>query len=203
MNCQCDTVVLIDNLYICETCCRTVPQRQYDNVTDPTENNRVVGASYKRLSHLLDVIKELRCTLYSTPNKVIANNVLDKLFEKGVVNPYYQDIRSALKKLGYPNNHKTVSSLVHVLSPNRILNVTEDQIEDICYIFNRIQGYYDIHCPGSRLNFLSYPYVLKRILDLLGIETEAIKILRDKKRKALHDDIWCCILTEFIRDRIF
>jgi hypothetical protein len=65
-------------------------------------------------------------------------------------------------------------------------------------MFQAIQPSFHRYCPRDRFNFLSYAYVLNKLLRLLGMEKESkyFNLLKSKEKLRDQDAIWSKICKD-------
>ena len=101
------------------------------------------------------------------------------------------EVRLALKELGYKKFYEhaiKISSLITGRAPARLTSIQEEQLK---IMFLSIQEPFE-EFKNSRSNFLSYPFVLHKMCQLLGIShmSNTYSLLKGAAKLHKQDNIW-------------
>jgi hypothetical protein len=150
--------------------------------------------SYLRINHFSDWLLRVQAKeSYSVPEEVL-QNVMEALANanvkpEDVCNKTVLSIMKKKKMKSRVYNH--VSQICQKLTgiPPPRLSSEQDDVAKL--LFCAIQEPFERHCPSLRKNFLSYSYVVFRILELLGCDEllGSISLLSGKGKISAQDEI--------------
>lgn len=101
-------------------------------------------------------------------------------------------VRGYLKKLKLNKYYEHIPHIIYCINGISTPKLSLEIEEKLRYMFRQIQDIFDSVCPSDRTNFLSYSYLLRKLLELLG-EDEHKKFFRlHKSREKIyqHDKVW-------------
>jgi len=164
--------------------------------------------TYKRINRFDEWLSQYQAKESTEIPQEVLDSILCEMKKEGIKNMCsltIEKVRGYLKKLRLNKYYEHIPHIIYSLNgmgTPRLSNETEEKLR---YMFKQIQDIFDQVCPNDRTNFLSYSYLLYKLLELLG-EDEHKKYFRlHKNREKIynHDCIWkkiCRILGwSFIR----
>ncbi len=107
-------------------------------------------------------------------------------------------MRHILKTLGFEKYYEHTIHIISRLSKLPPPTISRETEERIRHMFMQIQAPFEKHCPKSRINFLSYSYVLHKFFQLLDLD-EFLKyfpLLKSREKLRQQDAIWKNICKE-------
>lgn len=116
-----------------------------------------------------------------------------------------EKVRGFLKKLGMNKYYENVPHIIQRLNGLETPRLNPQTEEKLRSMFRQIQDIFPLVCPNTRTNFLSYAYLLRKLLELLGEHQHKQYFRLHKSREKIynHDKIWekiCKILNwEYIK----
>ena len=163
---------------------------------------RLTAYIYKRQNHFLDHLKRVQAKESTSIKPEILEAVESELkkerIDLGDRRITTSKVRSILKKLKlqrYYNHVFTITSRLSGMSPPSLTILQE---EKLLSMFQMIQGPFERHCPPERTNMLSYSYVLRKLVEILGW-TDLVgyfPLLKSRQKVYLQDKIWKHICDE-------
>lgn len=191
---------------MCGICVRTTPQGvSFQEEQKLNKNNQF---SYKRQNHFNEWMQQFQGK--ETVN--IPDEIIEKLryeLKKQRVNDLskitHSRIRGLLKKLRENKYYEHIPYICNCLTGQRPQEMPRSLEERLRLMFNQIQEPFDKVCPPNRSNFLSYPYVLYKLCELLGEDKYLpyFPLLKSKEKLIQQDVMWkkiCELLSwEFIK----
>ncbi|KAG2424898.1 hypothetical protein HXX76_014056 [Chlamydomonas incerta] len=133
--------------------------------------NEVTYYSYKRSNHYNEWINQIQGKEYTEiPNDII-DAILVELKKQKITNMASltpKKVREILRKLKINRYYEHTSFIMYKLNgipPPRLGEETEEKLRQM---FDAIQVPYLRHGPAGRKNFLSYSYVLHKLLQIMG-----------------------------------
>lgn len=109
-------------------------------------------------------------------------------------------VRDILKDIGESKFFDHTYNIVNHLNGIPLVKFNPDQEEQLYNLFNRIQGPYEESKPENRKNFLSYPYTIYKLCELLELDSAlpCFRLLKSDAKLKEQDEIWkkmCKILN--------
>jgi hypothetical protein len=206
--CACGTKCVFDSresMLVCESCGSSRPHTYSStrnlSYTEEVNLNTISAYSYKRFNHL----QEWLSTLQAKQNTDIPESVIEGVkneFKKqrtsmrGDIKP--GKVREFLKKLGlskYYEHTALITNMLNGVPPPQLPAELEAKIKTL---FLQIQAPFQKHCPASRTNFLSYSFVLHKLVTLLGYDEYVIyfPLLKSTEKLWACEKIWKSICHE-------
>lgn len=107
-------------------------------------------------------------------------------------------MKDILKRLGLNQQYEHTTHIISKLSgrpPPTINRETEERLRNM---FKQIQIPFEMHCPPTRINFLSYAYVLHKFCELLELDDfiKCFPLLKSREKLRQQDKIWEKICEE-------
>jgi hypothetical protein len=103
-----------------------------------------------------------------------------------------QRVKNILKKLKYSEYYEHTVYIVSRLTGRAPPSLSRETEEKIKYMFKQIQEPFIRHCPTSRINFLSYSYVLHKIFKILKLDdySHYFELLKSREKLRTQEAIW-------------
>ena len=157
--------------------------------------------SYKRSNHFKEWLNQIQ----GREGTNIPNDVLDLIFteikkeritdKKSIT---FNKIREYLKKLKLNKYYEHIPNIIHKITGNRQLTISEDLEKTLVTMFDKIQEPFEKHCPKNRKNFLSYSYTLYKFFQILKMNDYLIyfPLLKSREKLFEQEQIWKNICSE-------
>lgn len=151
--------------------------------------------SYQKKNHLQELLNSVQGRETAPIPKNVIEDIQSELYKQGIVcskditrNKLY-DVLKKLKMRRYYKNQTSILTQLTGIKPKRMLSYEEDQIN---LMFGVLQKVYEKHIPEGRINFLSYPYVLYKLCELLGMcwIKPYFKLLKGNTVLHKQDSVW-------------
>jgi hypothetical protein len=165
----------------------------------------VTNYAYRRANHFAEHLAQLQGKEYTEIPDIIIDTILVELHKLKVTNMAtlkVKTIRNILKEMKVlgPNNstlelHKYYEHVPYIMY--KLTGVPppcfgEELDTKLKHMFFTIQIPYLRHAPPNRKNFMSYPYVLHKFMQLLG-RTEFVNMfpmLKSRDKLHIHEEVW-------------
>lgn len=163
-----------------------------------TRTRRPTQTQYKRENHFNDWLTQIQAKESIT----VPEKVYDKLNEELAKRRHKcftpQTIRSLMRKLGLNKYYEHIPRIIHRLHGTKPPNIDQQTEERLRIMFKMIQDPFDRHSPNRRKNFLSYAFVLRKFVGLLGLhELQAsFPLLKSRAKLYQQDQVWCKICKD-------
>lgn len=181
----------------------SIPRPSIQNFTiTTTDEQHVVPISHtQRINHFNDLLAQIQGKENPRIPNELLTTIMEHAFEDGLrekydITPKY--VYSVLKKLRlrrYYNHRVRIAYLLTGIEPE----VMTLDMEDKCrHMFVMVCATFEKHCPASRTNFLSYPYCVYKVCELLGYTqfTANLPLLKGKKNLQKQEEMFRPICAE-------
>ena len=107
-------------------------------------------------------------------------------------------IKSILKKLKLNDYYEHIPFIKSQITNKPAPTINRDTEDKLKKMFDQIQEPFEKHCPKSRINFLSYSYVLHKFCQLLELDDfiKSFPLLKSRQKLRTQDEIWKKICQE-------
>ena len=157
--------------------------------------------SYKRTNHFKEWVTQIQGREGTNiPDNVINSLIIEikkeRLTDKTLIT--YHKIKEFLKKLKMNKYYEHIPNIIHKLTGNKQLIITQDLQGQLFDMFNNIQEPFEKYCPKNRKNFLSYSYTLYKFFQLLDKNEYLIyfPLLKSREKLFEQENIWKDICKE-------
>lgn len=185
-------------------CLCTVCGSSYDDIIDSEKRAYknvppdITYFAYKRMNHLNEMLAQFQgkenANITSDTYDLIKNELKKQRHTNlNILTPLL--IRKILKKLKLTQYYDHVPYIIHKINGLPILTINHETEQKIRGMFTQIQEPFVSCRSKNRQNFLSYPYTLYKIFQLLGLDEflHCFVLLQSPERLYEHDRIWKCI----------
>ncbi len=157
--------------------------------------------SYKRTSHFKEWITQIQGREGTNIPDDIINILLieikkERLTDKSLIT--YYKIKEFLKKLKLNKYYEHIPNIIHRITGNKQLIISQELEDKLIDMFNKIQDPFIKHCPKERKNFLSYSYTLYKFFELLNKPEYLIyfPLLKSREKLFEQERVWMLICKE-------
>lgn len=151
--------------------------------------------SYKRSNHFKEWINQIQGREGTNIPADIITLLLteikkERIYDKKLIN--YEKIKEYLKKLKLNKYYEHIPNIIHKLTGNRQLIISNDLEKTLIDMFNSIQQPFEKHCPKNRKNFLSYSYTLYKFFQILEMNEYLVyfPLLKSREKLFEQEEIW-------------
>jgi hypothetical protein len=187
---------------VCTDCGRAEKLQLYEiGYKEEQEIEKNIIYNYERKNHLNEWLAQFQAKESTTvPKEVIetlrAEIKKQKIKQKSEIT--HSKVKEILKKTGFNKYYDHIPYITTILNGINPPNMSQALEEKIRLMFYQVQQPFEKHKPKGRKNFLSYPYFLYKICELLS-EDEFIQffpLLKDREKIYESDQIWRNICKE-------
>lgn len=213
-NCdKCACVMTTNNaecLLVCEKCGLTKHWQDPDISHWSDECDFSKTYTYKKLGYFIEHLYRMQARECTAIPDFVINNVMMELKKNRVTSNEKinkKNIRTILKSLDMTNYYDNINSIIRTISGKAAPKFPED-LEDklICMFMRTLQPFekYKSLIP-SRNNYLSYPYAIRKLLEIVAHEDknpeilefrEFFGLLKSREKTWEHEKVWKKICEE-------
>lgn len=157
--------------------------------------------SYERKNHLNEWLAQFQAkesTVVSSEVFDVLRLELKKQKIKNLKELTHSKIKEILKKNGLNKYYDHIPYITTILNGKKPPVMSQALEEKIRIMFHQTQEPFEKHKPQERKNFLSYPYILYKLCELLSEDDylECFPLLKDKDKVYESDQLWKKICME-------
>jgi uncharacterized Zn finger protein (UPF0148 family) len=157
--------------------------------------------SYKRINHFKEWIAQIQGKESTDIPEDVFEHILAEIRKEKIYEPKtitYTKMREILKRLRINKYYEHIAYIIHRITGTQPPHFTPELEDKLCAMFKEIQGPFLKHCPPSRKNFLSYSYVLRKLMEQLGMEEyiDLFPLLRSREKLYIQDQIYSNICAD-------
>lgn len=157
--------------------------------------------AYKRINHFNECLSQIQGKETTEIPDEVYDAILMEIKKQRINNIAelsVEKVREILKKLDLNKYYEHAPHIKHKLNGLPIPHLEPELEEKLRTMFKMIQQPFLKHMPPNRKNFLSYAYVLHKLIQLLGKDEYLPNFSLLKSREKLHqqDQIWKKICEE-------
>lgn len=206
-NCPyCDSInreiVTLEGIIYCNDC-YTIEYIivDHDRPTYKDPPREISYFSYKRLNHFNEWISQIQGKETTEISDEIYKKILLEIKKQKIENMAsittgkIKEILKSLKLSKYYEHCSHILARINGIQTPQFSCELEDTLRNM---FKQIQPLFNKHAPKTRKNFLSYSYVLYKLLELLE-KDEYLKyfpLLKSREKLQSQDNIWECLCKE-------
>jgi uncharacterized Zn finger protein (UPF0148 family) len=190
----------MDGQMACEDCGNSVSYIECSSQSLQSEEvNGRGGAqnfSYRRISHLCDWLTCFQAKEKLTiPTEVLVQIMRNLKHVRNLKNASGITpavIRLVLKEEGLQKYYDNCMLIICLLAGQKPPRLTPHEESLLKTMFLSIQTVWEQHCPETRKNFLSYSYVIYKMMELLGMNQylKHFSLLKSREKNLRMDAIW-------------
>lgn len=181
----------------CEQVCRDCGHAEFIDTDElgfkeEQEMDKTIAYSYKKENHFNEWMLQFQAKESTTVPEKVISDVREEIKKQKLGKVEHPKVREILKKLKYNKFYEHAPYIAMVVSGNTPPVMPQELEDRLRLMFHQIQAPFKKHCPGDRINFLSYSYVLYKFCELLG-EDQYLKcfpLLKSNDKLYKHDQIW-------------
>ena len=187
----------VKSIMTCPTCGYSVAY--LDHTSSTTAYDECIDFSpysYRRVNHWVMWLSLVQGKeAHQVPDDILEQTMHELCYTQGVRNPAditQTCVRNALRRLRLRKAYDHVAQVTARLSGTRPLRIPKSTEELLRNMFLQMQPAFTRHAPKTRSNFLSYPYVLYRCFQILGLHDmlPGIALLRGRDKLVANDAIF-------------
>jgi len=158
--------------------------------------------AYKKINHFNEWLAQFQAKENTDIPQDIIAAVMTELKKERISDPKKvkkEKIREILQKLKYSKMYDHVQQIKNRIQQQMtMLTLSKEMEEKLQHMFKEIQPAFIKYCPTNRSNFLSYPYVLYKLCQLLEMDEflPCFQLLKSREKLYQQDQVWQKICKE-------
>ena len=158
--------------------------------------------AYKKGNHFNEWIAQFQAKETTDIPQSIIETMMRELKKERITDPHKvnkEKIRAILHKLKLSKMYDHVQQIKNRIQQQMTnLTLSKEMEEKLQHMFKEIQPSFIKFCPSTRSNFLSYPYVLYKLCQLLELDEflPCFQFLKSREKLYLQDRVWEKICNE-------
>ena len=158
--------------------------------------------AYKKINHFNEWLAQFQAKENTDIPHDVIEAVLSELKKERIRDPKKvkkEKIHEILRKLKLSKMYDHVQQIKNRIHQQMtMLILSKEQEEKLQFMFKEIQPAFIKYCPRGRSNFLSYPYVLYKLCQLLEMDDflPCFQLLKSREKLYQQDQVWQKICQE-------
>ena len=158
--------------------------------------------AYKKINHFNEWLAQFQAKENTDIPQDIIEAVMRELRKERISDPKKvkkDKIREVLQKLKFAKMYDHVQQIKNRIQQQMtMLTLSKEMEEKLQHMFKEIQPAFIKYCPTNRSNFLSYPYVLYKLCQLLEMDEflPCFQLLKSREKLYQQDQVWQKICKE-------
>ena len=158
--------------------------------------------AYKKINHFNEWLAQFQAKENTDIPQDVIEAVMKELYKERISDPKKvkkEKIREILQKLKLSKMYDHVQQIKNRIQHQMTnLTLSKEMEEKLQYLFKEIQPAFIKYCPANRSNFLSYPYVLYKLCQLLEMDEflPCFQLLKSREKLYQQDQVWKQICAE-------
>lgn len=158
--------------------------------------------AYKKINHFNEWLAQFQAKENTDIPADVIEAVMGELKKERISDPKKvkkEKIREILQKLRLSKMYDHVQQIKnHIQHQMTNLTLSKEMEEKLQHMFKEIQPAFIKYCPKDRSNFLSYPYVLYKLCQLLEMDEflPCFQLLKSREKLYQQDQVWQKICAE-------
>ena len=158
--------------------------------------------AYKKINHFNEWLAQFQAKENTDIPQDIIESVMRELKKERISDPKKvkkDKIREVLQKLKFSKMYDHVQQIKNRIQQQMtMLTLSKEMEEKLQHMFKEIQPAFIKYCPANRSNFLSYPYVLYKLCQLLEMDEflPCFQLLKSREKLYQQDQVWQKICQE-------
>lgn len=158
--------------------------------------------AYKKINHFNEWLAQFQAKDNTLITQEMMDAILAVIHKERITNPLKikkEKIAEILRKLKLTKLYDHVPLVKNRIQQNIThLTLSKEQEERLQHVFKEIQPSFIKYCPDDRSNFLSYPFVLYKLCELLEMDEflPCFNLLKDRVKLYHQDKVWQLICAD-------
>ena len=158
--------------------------------------------AYKKINHFNEWLAQFQAKENTDIPQDVIDAVMRELRKERISDPKKvkkDKIRDVLHKLKLTKMYDHVQQIKNRIQQQMtMLTLNKEMEEKLQHMFKEIQPAFIKYCPANRSNFLSYPYVLYKLCQLLEMDEflPCFQLLKSREKLYQQDQVWQKICQE-------
>lgn len=158
--------------------------------------------AYKKINHFNEWLAQFQAKENTDIPQDVIESVMRELAKERISDPKKlkkDKIREVLQKLKFSKMYDHVQQIKNRIQQQMtMLTLSKEMEEKLQHMFKEIQPAFIKYCPANRSNFLSYPYVLYKLCQLLDMDEflPCFQLLKSREKLYQQDQVWEKICKE-------
>jgi hypothetical protein len=190
------TVMNTDGYIFCNACHAMeyiIVDHEKPSYRDPPKE--ISYFAYKRINHFNEWLSQIQGKETTDIPEEVYDKILLEIRKQRITNMAdlnYDRVKSILKMLEKNKYYEHIAHIINHLNGVPMPNLSNELEEKLRVMFRQIQTPFLRHSPPKRKNFLSYSYVIHKMIQLLERDEylPSFKLLRSREKLAAQDSIW-------------
>lgn len=193
----CDKELLLTNekIYTCISCGKMF-DKVFDGVSynDMETSNIIFPFVYKRINYFTEWLMQIQASENVEIEESLLDSIKIELYKRNINDSSklnHSKLKTILKELDMPRYYEHIPLLISKICGTKPLSIPQDISDKLKEMFMTIQEPYE-ELKGDRKNFFSYPYILYKFCEILGLHgyLHHFQLLKNREKLRNQDRLW-------------
>jgi hypothetical protein len=186
----------------CTTCGEVDNEKLLDglNYNDECQINQVFVFDYKRINYFTEWLTQIQANETTVIPKELLEDIKLELYKKNILDTSKLTpprLKKILKEIDRTKYYEHIPLLISKLSGSKPLSIPEEICNELKSMFLLVQQPFE-KLKGTRRSFLSYPYILYKFCEILGLHgyLKHFTLLKSREKLMKTDTLWKSIVDD-------
>lgn len=189
----------------CGVCDKEIFISEKPSYKETQEYERKVVIDYKRLNYFTEWLNQIQGKEQTEIPAELVVSLLAELKTEKISDTRRLNVscmKRLLKKIGYSKFYEHIPRIINSLNGVKPLSMPKSVEDKLKFMFNEIQEPWEEFKPSDRNNFFSYPYILYKFFQLLGMNEflPYVTLLKSREKLYKQDVLWKTIVTQLEKE---
>lgn len=202
-DCDLEMLETSEKFFVCPGCGATINEKIIDGVSyKDYENYGFISEkfNYKRINYFNEWLSHIQANDQIEIEEETINMIKTELQKERILDSSkvsYQKIKKILKLLKQPKLYENIPEIIARIYNVQPLVIPIEVTEKLKQMFMAIQVPFDTH-RENRKNFFSYPYIIYKFCELLGLNDylQYFNLLKSREKLMKQDILWKKIVDD-------
>jgi hypothetical protein len=204
---KCNTEKLETNerFLTCTTCGEIDNEKILDglNYQDECQVGQIFTFDYKRINYFTEWLNQIQANETTIIPDELLEDIKIELYKKNIIDTTKLTpprLKKILKEIDRTKYYEHIPLLISKLSGSKPLNIPENICSELKNMFLLVQQPFE-KLKGNRSSFLSYPYILYKFCEILGLHSylSHFSLLKSREKLMKADNLWKAIVKDIYK----
>lgn len=201
--CNIEMIITVERYYTCTSCGIVNSDKLIDGLSyeERCNNNQVFVFDYKRINYFTEWLTQIQANETTEIPHELLEELKIELHKRNILDTSKltnTKLKKILKEINHSKYYEHIPLIISKLCNSKPLYIPEETCTELKNMFLLIQQPFE-KLKGNRKNFLSYPFVLYKFCEILGLHEYLCHFVLLKREKLMKTDVlWKKIVEDVI-----
>lgn len=201
-----DSMIKNEGFHLCNKCGITQDNVIFETITfkDKDHTCTIDSIDYQRINYFKENLFQIQGKELKEIPQIIIDEIINELSKERFTDLSklnLEKVKLILKKINRSTWYEHASMIMSKVTGKQAIKIPIDVQEKMFYMFNIIETYFKKY--KFRPHFFSYPYIIHKLFELLGLKEyyDYFPYLRDRNKLHEQDVMLKKVITDVIKDK--